>query len=657
MSTRHDALGTRAPRSSDETMKRPNWKIVALGLVVALVAVAGCNYDGPPDPRSSLQPRIQPFFDSPGTRDGNDRNRLPSEFLVEQIDEAKTSVHVCIYGFSKQNVIDALIRAYDRGVEVHVAGDAGHLLRHATGYEQLLARHIPVQVGNEFHIMHNKFFVIDHRFVWVGTGNITTTGFGRNNNNWVYIDSLPVAHDFEDEFNQMFHGRFSSAKKRIDNGNKYQVGDTNIEVYFSPQEDTMGVMLSEIAKAHTNAFFQIFAFTKDEVGSEFINKSREFKRKNKQLVDAGKLDADWESQPAIDWPNKVIGILDRSQLHGNGQYHEGYRMQAFGVPLRLEGNEHSYTPGDYQAGGGRLHTKTMILDYGTPDERVLTGSFNWSSSATISNDEVLMVLRGHRVVERYMRAWKEIYDTSRSIDGGMCYYMNGGPDGTERPACSKDIGPGDVVFSEVHWDGWNGQPDPTDHRGDPRNDQTDDEFLELYNTTDKTINLGMWTVTNGYDFKVGFTPGTVIKPHEYFLVLDHNLVPYSEGDPQSGHEAFLNPDFVLNMANDPRFPRLNLKNAQLQLDLRDATGEIIDRAGNGTPPFYGGRKVMGQDGQGNPIVHDFSMERKIGADGSVPDGTKKSSWKPCTAQQGGDNVAPDYRDFIIATPGQPNSGN
>ena len=41
--------------------------------------------------------------------------------------------------------------------------------------------------------MHNKFFVIDGRFVVTGTGNITTTGFGKNDNNWVMIDSPEVA--------------------------------------------------------------------------------------------------------------------------------------------------------------------------------------------------------------------------------------------------------------------------------------------------------------------------------------------------------------------------------------------------------------------------------------------------------------------------------
>ncbi|AWV91162.1 phosphatidylserine/phosphatidylglycerophosphate/cardiolipin synthase-like enzyme [Bradymonas sediminis] len=622
--------------------------ICAAALLLVGLGSASCNYDDPVD-RENLEGTIQPFFNSPGTRAGTEQNRLSSEFVVQQFDEAKVSLDLCTYGLSKTNIIEAAVRAHKRGVKVRVVGDARHLHYNGPGYRAFVENQIPMQAGNQFHIMHNKFFIIDGRFVFVGTGNITSTGFDRNNNNWIFTDSVPLAQDFLAEFNQMFEGKFSSAKERINNGESYTVGDTEVEVYFSPQEDAMGKILEELDKVDTSIHFQIFAFTKDQVGSKFLEKHRQFQRENEEAAAAGLLDPDWKEKSPLEWPKKVVGVLDRSQIHGNGQYHEGYRMNAFGIPMRLEGNENSRLPGDYQAGGGRLHTKTMILDAGTPNARVITGSFNWSSSATISNDEVLMVLRGERITNAYMEVYNEIWGISRSIDGGLCYYMD-----DPKPACSKEVGPGDVVFSEVQWDGWNGQLDISDHTGNFRRDVSNDEFIELYNPTDRAINLSMWTITNGYDFKVGFTPGTVIGPKEYFLLLNHNSAPYTEGDPQRGNQAFLNPDFVLNIANDPRFLSLNLKNAEMQLDLRDATGEVIDRAGDGGVPFYGGRKIVGGSGN-NVVVHNLSMERIIGADGTIGDGTKASSWKACSLPQGGANVAEDYRSFMISTPGEPNS--
>lgn len=605
---------------------------------------ASCNFDDPVE-RESLQGAVQPFFNAPGTRAGNERNRLSSEFIVQQFDEAKVSLDLCTYGLSKQNIIDAAIRAHKRGVKVRVVGDARHLQYNGPGYRAFVDNQIPMQVGNQFHIMHNKFFIVDGRFVFVGTGNITSTGFGRNNNNWLYVDSIPLAQDFLAEFEQMFSGKFSSAKERIANGESYTVGDTEVEVYFSPQEDAMGKILEELDKVDTSVHFQIFAFTKDQVGSKFLEKHRQFQRENEAAAAAGELEADWKQKSPLEWPKKVVGVLDRSQLHGNGQYHDGYRLTAFGVPMRLEANENSRLPGDYQAGGGRLHTKTMILDAGTPNARVITGSFNWSSSATISNDEVLMVLRGERITNAYMEVFQEIWETSRSLDGGLCYYMQ-----DPKPVCSKEAKPGDVIFSEIQWDGWNGQRDISDHAGTTRRDVSNDQFIELYNTTDRPINLSMWTITNGDDFKVGITPGTVIGPKQYFLLLNHNSAPYTEGDPQRGNQAFLNPDFVLNIANDPRFLSLNLKNSEMQLDLRKVHGEVIDRAGDGGVPFWGGRTTT-DDG----TVVNYSMERIIDEDSGFGDGTKAESWKPYSGSEGGANVAEDYRSFMLSSPGEPNS--
>ena len=609
-------------------------------------------------------PRVQFYVNSPGSRPDNERNRMPAELLVEAIDRADATLDACVYGFSNQLIIDAVVRAYYRGVQVRVVGDARHLSYGDRGYRAMLEHRIPMQVGNQFHIMHNKYFVIDGRFTFVGTGNITTTGFAKNDNNWILIDDEPVADDFAAEFQQMFEGRFSTAKIPNHNGNVYQVGDTEIELLFSPHEDTMGEILAELRAAHTSVHFQIFAFTKDQVGSGFIEKHREFTAYNQSVgkndLPAIALGDHWsvENPEAGERPKKVVGIFDKSQIHGNGQFHEAYRIIGNGVPTRLDANINSFLPGDYQAGGGRLHTKTMILDYGTPDARVVTGSFNWSSSATIANDEVLMVIRGERVVEQFMNAWRQLWITSVAFPDGLCvanseYYGDG--DGTGEVRCATDIDPGDIVISEVHWDGWNGQTDITDRTGSSRDQQTSDEFIELYNTRDFPIDLSMWSLFNGTDSIMGFTPGTVIGAKQHFLILDHNISAFNELEPQRGGAAFQGADFVLNTINDPRFPRLNLKNSTLRLELRaprdttqadaDFSPHIIDAVGDNGPPFAGGRV-------GDQV---YSMERVWTGSGYAEDGTIAESWKQCSAMQGGENVNEGFRDRIIATPGEPNS--
>ena len=592
------------------------------------------------------EPHVWAFFNSPGSREGTQHDTLSEAALVERLDSATGTLDVCVYGFSNQRVIDAIVRAHYRGVDVRVVGDAKHFGYNERGYRILQENHIPIQVGNQFHIMHNKFFIIDDMFTFVGTGNTTETGYVRNNNNWVLIDSPLVTADFKAEFEQMWNGKFSTAKVRIENGNTYEVGDTIVEVYFSPQEDAMGRILRELELATDNIHFTIFAFTKDQVGSLFIDKHREFTRANEASGDA--------DLPVLERPKRVVGILDRSQIHGNFLYHEVYRLTANGVPMKMDANENSRLPGDYQAGGGRLHSKTMLIDVGTPNARVITGSFNWSSSATIANDEVMLVLRGERITNEYYREFLNLWETSKTLDEAICIYMDGYDAQTgEGPKCANQVDPGDVVISEVGWFGHNGLTDPADHSG-RRDPVENDEFIELYNTTNDPINLSLWTITNGSDFKVGFTPGTVIQPGQYFLVLDHNIEPYSDTNPQRAVHAYQGGDFVMNLANDPRFPRLNISDSALDLRLVDTLAREIDRAGNGLPPFAGG-PTLEMAGMDYEVVNVRSMERVFEGDDPADDGTKPASWKASSVSEGGENVNPDFRDFILATPGEPNS--
>lgn len=630
--------------------------LATLALTTGLALLPGCQID-PADLESRTEPRVEVLFNSPGTRSGAEVNRKPSEYIAEQIDRARHKVDAAVYGFNKENIMDALVRAHYRGVQVRLVADAGEYSRGSHGYALMEEHKIPIQAGNQFHIMHDKFFIIDDRFVYVGTGNISNSEFTYNNNNWLYIESEPVATAFTEEFEQMFEeGRFSAAKLPLESPNKFQIGDTEVEVWFSPQDDAMGKILDELKKVHTSIHFTIFAFTKDQVATEFINRHHEFLEYNAESgFDEMQMEemamALLSDAPPEDLPKGVFGVLDRSQLHGNGQYHQGYRLANNGIPMRLDANENSRTPGDYQAGGGRLHAKTMILDAGTPDARVITGSFNWSSAATISNDEVLLVLRGERITREYAEEFRNIWNQGQDISRQMCVLMYD----SENLTCDDEVQPGDVVISEVHFDGWNGERDPSHHTCsggaasrdgiDCRRRVTNDQFVELYNTTDRPINMSMWTLSNGQDIIMGFTPGTVIKPGQNFVVLDHNTVPLSERDPQRGNHAFLNPDFVLNTANDPRFRRLNLKSASFELGLYNSRAVEIDRAGDGGPAFYGGR-------QGNT---NYSMQRIIEPNGTVGPGTDRSGWKRASGTEGGPNVHPDFRGFIIANPGLPDN--
>ena len=537
--------------------------------------------------------------------------------MVELIDSASATLDFAVMGFSKSEVVEAMIRAHDRGVVVRMVGDAGHLYN--SGYRDLMDRQIPVVTGNLAHIMHDKFMIVDRRFILGGTANWTPTDLVHNSNNFFLIDSPPIAADFQAEFDQMFAGAFGHTKVEIDNGRVYQVGDTTVEVWFSPNEDGLGRILELVDGAQESVRFTIFAFTKDQVGSAFIRAQERFAEAD--VADGVDLETDFRQR------RSVAGLIDQSQLHSNGQYHEVYRLLGAGIPMLMDGNDSSRQPGDYQAGGGRLHSKTMVIDAYGENPVVISGSFNWSSSATQSNDEFLLVMHGPRIAKIYDDYFEGLWSNGRRMGDTFI---------------GEQISPGDVIVNEVMWYGVH----PNDLDGY-------DEFVELRNLTDQELSLDMWQLANPVDFVVGFPPGSVIPPNGTFLVLDHVLEAYTDGAPQDAGSAYLTGDLVVNSFNDNRQSRLYIKDTALELFLQDPSGAVVDTVGDGGPPFAGGP---------DPVTGEvYSMERRATpGDGSLP-----GSWAAPTVSEGGALVSPHaldlavpdltYRDIIRATPGEPNS--
>lgn len=444
----------------------------------------------------------------------------PPEFdirLAQLIDGARKEVYWAMYGFYRASIKDSVLRAVTRGLDVQLAGDAGTYSYGEVGYiqfEDLLRRYPNAKLiaGNSQSIQHNKFCVIDRRYVMTGTGNITDSEIDRNYNVWVIIESKEMAEDFINDHQQMMAGRFGHAKDRVDYNNVFNVNGVKVETYFSPQEDAMSRFLQAVAEAQQSVNFAIFAFTHDQLGRLFIQKHKEFTYQNS--LDGGS--------------RSVRGIMDRSQLTHN-QYVEVYRVgtscghtygfqagtgasnggnanaffpngtNTWNVPdsantrcyspfdLRIDGNENNNYIGDWQAGGGRLHAKTIVIDAGTPNAKLLLGSFNWSPNANNNNDENLIVIHSPAIVDRYLQFWQGIYNdgvplnkrypTNQELAQSIITYQT-------RPTGDYQK----IVISEVN------------HAGTTRKIGSNyfaydaNEFIELYNPNSEALDISFWSI-------------------------------------------------------------------------------------------------------------------------------------------------------------------
>ncbi|MFT5432399.1 MAG: phosphatidylserine/phosphatidylglycerophosphate/cardiolipin synthase-like enzyme, partial [Myxococcota bacterium] len=319
--------------------------------------------------------RVALYFTRPGLAPGEDEDPELDDALVEVIDAAIDRIDLCLYEFKRTVVVDAVLAAQARGVAIRFVGDGDEA--QDSGYQALESAGVPrVLRPAGDRIMHNKFAVVDDRFVFSGSTNATDTGVLKNNNNALIFDSPALATAYTTEFDRMFAGDFGGQKSvpegpdNVTFGAPGEPGTIDVTAEFSPNGQPLSRVREALAGADHSVFFMVFSFTHKDIASDLL-----------ALHASGV---------------EVAGIFDESQA--NGSHSKDEELAAAGIPTYLDGNKNSSG-----FAGGKLHHKVMIIDAGTDSEpTVITGSFNWSTSATEYNDENLLVLRGAEIVQPFL---------------------------------------------------------------------------------------------------------------------------------------------------------------------------------------------------------------------------------------------------------------
>lgn len=285
--------------------------------------------------------------------------------LVEKLITAVSSVDAALYHLDSAAVADGLIKAHRRGVQVRVVTETDNIDEDAI--TQLQEAGIPVADDEDADsYMHHKFIVIDEQYVWTGSYNTTYNGAYRNKNNVIFIDSVPLAYNFTQEFRELF--RQMRAEKPSGASvvhPKVTLSDgTQVFTYFSPENDILSSLLKEIGSAKKSIHFMAFSFTQDALGSAMRDR--------------------FES--GID----IQGVFEERQI---SQYSEFERMQAAGMSVIQDRNK------------GTMHHKVIVID----EETVITGSYNFSKNAEERNSENLLIIKGNPdIAQAYLAEFDRI---------------------------------------------------------------------------------------------------------------------------------------------------------------------------------------------------------------------------------------------------------
>jgi phosphatidylserine/phosphatidylglycerophosphate/cardiolipin synthase-like enzyme len=280
----------------------------------------------------------------------------------------------------------ALIAAPQRGVRVRNVTEDDY--RDEATIEALRVATVPIvsDQGNSG-LMHNKFLVIDRRFVWTGSFNTTDNGAYQNNNNAIWIESTEVAENFTHAFLDMFE------RKQFGGGNPSPVphpvvtmpDGTVIRTAFAPDYDVARFIVNELRQAEQSIYFMAFSFTHDDIGK--MMKTR--------------------FQNGLD----VRGVFETRGA--DSDYAEYTSMHELGMAVIKDTNKWA------------MHHKVIMID----GQTVITGSFNFSKNASRTNDENILIIRGNKdIARRYTEEWKRL--------------MGGASETAPRPAVPAAAAPG-----------------------------------------------------------------------------------------------------------------------------------------------------------------------------------------------------------------------
>jgi phosphatidylserine/phosphatidylglycerophosphate/cardiolipin synthase-like enzyme len=145
-----------------------------------------------------------------------------------------------------------------------------------------------------------------------------------------------------------------------------EVSASAVKVFFCPQDDCAANLVKEIDGADSNIFVAIYSFTHDDIANALI------RAKGRGVFVAVVFDSDQSKNASSDDELLASGGILVARRNGSGY----------------------------------MHNKFMVID----EERVATGSFNYSMNADTKNEENLVFIESRELALQFENNFNKIWE-------------------------------------------------------------------------------------------------------------------------------------------------------------------------------------------------------------------------------------------------------
>ena len=124
--------------------------------------------------------------------------------IISAIKNAKTSIDVCVFTISDDDIARALQHAHERNVAVRIITDDDKANDLGSDVDELQSKGLSVLKDSSPKHMHHKFAVIDERFLINGSFNWTRSASDFNNENICVLADAKLVAKFCRKFEQLW---------------------------------------------------------------------------------------------------------------------------------------------------------------------------------------------------------------------------------------------------------------------------------------------------------------------------------------------------------------------------------------------------------------------------------------------------------------------
>lgn len=456
-------------------------------LCIALIFGASCAHKSKfEDPLWALlfgtAPYVFPVYSYTGP--GNQGASMEN-LLISTIASGTSTVQCGFQDVNLPGVIRALQFAKGRGADVLVGLDEDN--RDQPGHLQLRNFLTDTGEGRKLHMgnagagqVYSNICVADRTKVFLSTAPPTVQGFyGEPAFAMYFQDSETEApKKFQSEMDLMTHGSFGSSKQVLNRQNFYLITDMEMGAYMAPKDNPLeGFMVPRVRQA-TNSI-QIFSseFFSNELDASDLRETGDLAYEVRfSAVPSKQIVTTTYAASAAD-PDEAAALNSRNYLANNGIAALAY-------------------PGAWPDNG----VNVVLLDATTYHPLAMLTSFPLASRSGSSHDGFMLIFEYRPMVDGIASFFNQLQARSSSLSG------TGEDQGT--------AGSMDVVISELNWMGGY----------DSAGSGTTSEYIELYNNTDRAINISGWRVQcgtlGGFATLAATLPAqSVIGPGQYFVVV------------------------------------------------------------------------------------------------------------------------------------------